>query len=167
MSKDGETDEVKDEEMSDNGEDGDLVAYCGLYCGDCFSYRGQVADLARDLRKELRQAKFDKTAESLSEIPFFKVFEDYGKCYDILGAMVEFRCKNACRGGGGPPFCKIRKCCQKKGIEGCFECDEFESCEKLDFLRPGHGEAHIKNLRKIKKSGIDKFLGGNKHWYIK
>ena len=44
-------------------EDKDLVAYCGLYCGECFSYRGKVADLARDLRKELRQTRFDKVAE--------------------------------------------------------------------------------------------------------
>jgi len=37
----------------------DLVAYCGLYCGDCFNYKGEIADLARDLRKELRKTKFD------------------------------------------------------------------------------------------------------------
>ena len=47
--------------------DRSLIAYCGLYCGDCFGYKGRVADLARDLRKELRQAKFDKVAEA---IPF-------------------------------------------------------------------------------------------------
>ena len=43
----------------------DLVAYCGLYCGDCFGYKGKIADLARDLRKELRAAKFAKIAEAL------------------------------------------------------------------------------------------------------
>ena len=41
----------------------DLVAYCGLYCGDCFGSEGKIADLARDLRKELRSAKFDKFAK--------------------------------------------------------------------------------------------------------
>lgn len=51
--------------MSNNEEDKNLIAYCGLYCGDCFAHKGKVADLARDLRKELRQAKFDKTAKSL------------------------------------------------------------------------------------------------------
>ena len=58
--------------MSDNEGDRNLIAYCGLYCGDCFSHQGKIADLARDLRKELRQSKFDKTAESLSTISFFK-----------------------------------------------------------------------------------------------
>ncbi len=153
--------------MIDNHEDRDLISYCGLYCGDCFAHREKIADLARDLRKELRQAKFDRTAESMSVIPFFKVFENYEQCYEVLGAMVKFRCKKACKGGGGPHFCKMRKCAQKKGIEGCWECDEFETCEKLDFLKPVHGDAHLKNLRKIKKQGIDGFLEEKKHWYSK
>ncbi len=148
-------------------EEKDLVAYCGLYCGDCFSHRGKVADLARDLRRELRQTRFDKTAEFMSTISFFKVFENYEQCYEVLGALVKLRCKKACKGEGGPPFCKIRKCCQKKEIIGCWECSEFESCEKLDFLKPGHGDAHIKNLRKIRKSGIENFLKGKKQWYSK
>ena len=141
-------------------EEKDLIAYCGLYCGDCFGYKGKIADLARDLRKELRQAKFDRAAEGIP----FKEFKHYKECYEVLGAMVRLRCKNACRGGGGNPFCKIRKCCQKKGIEGCWECEEFETCKKLDFLKLIHGDAHIKNLRKIKKQGIVKFLEGKKYW---
>ena len=145
-------------------ENRDLVAYCGLYCGDCVGYQGKVADLARDLRKELRQAKFDKTAEYLSTISFFDVFKKYGDCYEVLGALVKFRCRKTCKGGGGPPFCKMRKCCQKKGIDGCWQCDEFETCEKLDFLKPVHGDAHIKNLRILHKKGIDAFVGGKTYW---
>jgi len=137
----------------------DLIAYCGLYCGECFSYKGKVADLARDLRKELRQAKFDKIAEGIP----FKEFQHYKECYEVLGAMVRLRCKSACRDGGGNPFCKMRKCCQKKDIEGCWQCDEFETCEDLGFLRPIHGDAHIKNLRKIKKVGLASFLKGTKY----
>jgi len=153
--------------MSNNEEDKNLIAYCGLYCGDCPNHKGKIADLARDLRKELREAKFDKTAEALSEISFFKTFKNYPQCYEVLGEMVKLRCKTVCKDGGGPPFCKIRKCCQKKGIEGCWECDEFETCEKLNFLNSGHGVAHIKNLRKIKKKGIGEFLKADKYWYLK
>ena len=153
--------------MNSNIEDKNLIAYCGLYCGDCFGYQGKIADLARDLRKELRQVRFDKTAEYLSSMSFLKVLENYPQCYEVLGTLVKFRCKRTCRGGGGPPFCKMRKCCQKKGIGGCWECDEFETCTKLDFLKPNHGDAHIKNLRKIKKQGVEKFLEGTKYWYAK
>jgi hypothetical protein len=146
-------------------EDKDLIAYCGLYCGDCAFHQGKIADFARDLRKELRSHRFDKTAEALSEVSFFAVFKDYPQCYDVLGAMVKLRCKNTCRGGGGPPFCKMRKCCQKKGIDGCWECAEFETCDKLDFLKSGHGDAHLKNLKKLRKEGVDGFLKGKKLWY--
>jgi len=36
--------------------DENLIAYCGLYCGDCHGYQGKIPDLARDLRKESRKA---------------------------------------------------------------------------------------------------------------
>ena len=48
------------------------------------------------------------------------------------------------------------------GIVGCWECGEFETCEKLDLLNPGHGEAHLKNLRTLKKKETDTFLAGTK-----
>jgi hypothetical protein len=156
--------QVKKEKTVDD-KNKNLIAYCGLYCGDCFSYKGKIADLAIDLRQELRQAQFDKTAEFMSNVSFFKVFKNYSQCYEVLGSLVRLRCKNACKGGGGPPSCKIRRCCHKGGIKGCWECDEFETRENLDFLKANHGDAHMRNLRIIKKKGIDEFLEGKRHWY--
>jgi len=147
--------------------DPELVAYCGLCCADCFGYNGRIPDLARDLRKELRQARFEKFAAFMAATSFGKVYKDYDTCYEVMGAMVKFRCRRACRGGGGNPMCKIRKCSRGKGFEGCWECDEFESCEKLVFLEAVHGDAHVANLRKIKKKGVDEFLGGKRLWYRK
>jgi len=144
-----------------------MIACCGLYCDECPNHTGIIADLARDLRKELRSVRFDKTAEVLSEISFFSMFKDYEQCYEVLGGMVKLRCNKACREGGGNPFCKIRKCCQKKELEGCWLCDEFETCKTLDDLKANHGTAHIKNLRMIKRKGADEFLKGKKHWYVK
>ena len=115
--------------------DPNLIAYCGLYCGDCFFYKGEIADLARDLRKKLREARLNRTYEEFSK--FAREFKNYPQ---------------------------IRKCAQNRGIEGCWECDEFETCQKLDFLRPNHGEAHLKNLRKIRKGGIERFLEGKRYW---
>ena len=150
--------------MYEKLEDENLIAYCGLYCGECFGHEGKIADLARDLRAELRKKKFDKFAKFISQHSFGKVYEHYPECYDVLGAMVKFRCKRACKNGGGPPFCKMRKCCEKNGINGCWECDDFETCGKLDFLKSVHDDAHLKNLRKLKKQGVDKFLEGKKYW---
>ena len=149
----------------DDKKDENLIAYCGLYCDDCHGYNGRIHDLARDLRKELRESKYDKFAGFISTYSFGKDFKNYDDCYKVLGAMVKFRCKRGCRSGEGSPFCKMRKCCQKKELEGCWVCDEFENCEKLDFLNPVHGDAHIKNLRTIKKHGTNGFIDGKRLWY--
>ncbi len=142
----------------------DVVAYCGLCCLDCHGHTGKIAGLARDLRKELRQEKYEKFADAIAKIPMGKPFEHYRQCYDLLGAMVKFRCKKGCRDGGGPPFCKIRKCCQEKKITGCWECSEPETCEKLQFLKPVHGDAHLRNIHTISMKGIDGFISGKRKW---
>ena len=36
------------------------IAYYGLYCGNFPNHTGLIADLARDLRKELRHYRFEK-----------------------------------------------------------------------------------------------------------
>ena len=145
----------------------DVVAYCGLCCADCFWREGTVADLARDLRKELRRVRFDLSAEALSDIPFFKALEKYPDCYEVLGALVKARCNKLCREGGGNPYCVVRTCCQKKELEGCWECSEFVDCKKLKALEKSHGVAHIKNLRRLKRNGVRGFLEGKRDWYVK
>ena len=153
--------------MQNERKNPDLVAYCGLFCADCHGFTGKIPDLARDLRKELRQIHYDKFAEFISTYSFGKDFKNYEACYKVLGAMVKFRCKKGCRNGGGSPFCKIRKCAQKKNIPGCWVCTELKTCTKLQFLEPVHGDAHIKNLKTIKKIGTKEFIDGKTFWYNK
>jgi hypothetical protein len=145
-----------------NCEDESMIACCGLYCGDCTNHKGEVADLARDLRKKLREAKFDRTAQALA--PVFKEFASYDQCYDTLGAMVRMRCPRACRNGGGNPGCPIRKCATEKGIDGCWECGGRESCGKFAFLETVHGNACQKNLRRLAKNGKAAFVEGKRDW---
>ena len=140
------------------------ITYCGLCCLDCHGYTGKIADLARDLRKELRNAKYEKMAAAIAEAPFGKPFLHYTECYELLGAIAKLRCKKGCRSGGGPPFCAIRKCCRAKAIPGCWECSEADGCPKLDFLRPVHGDAHLRNLRLIRKKGARGFIAGKRNW---
>lgn len=138
-----------------------MMGYCGLYCGDCVNHKGEVADLARDLRKKLREEHYDRTAAGLSK--YFKEFGDYDKCYNVLGAMVKMRCSKPCRIGRGPQ-CTPGKCSIKKGYQGCWECGEFEACTKLKFLEPIHGDGHLKNLGVIRKKGIEGFVQGKRYW---
>lgn len=142
------------------GKHQEMTGYCGLYCGDCKFQDGTIPDLARDLRKELRSVRFDKVAEVIP----FKEFDHYQECYEVLGAMVKLRCKG-CRVSGRSKFCPPAKCAVKKGYEGCWECDEFAECKKLEFLEPIHGDGHLKNLRKIGKVGVNEWAEGNRYWY--
>ena len=121
------------------------IGYCGLNCVECFVYKKTVSEAAKSLRRELRAAKLKVAWEG---IPFLGEYEPFKKSLDGLAML---RCSRVCRKGGGNPWCKIRKCCQKKGIEGCWECVDFEGCNKLQ-------ERYVKNIRKIKKVGIDGFI---------
>ena len=145
----------------------DKIAPCGLYCGDCFAHQGHIADLARDLRKELRAARFDMFAEEMSKVGMFKDYQHYPEAYKVLGAMVKFRCKRGCRAGGGNPWCAAKKCTERKELRGCWECPDFETCDKLTFLEATHGDAHIRNLRRIQKGGEEAFIEGKREWYHK
>ncbi len=137
-----------------------MTAYCGLYCESCPFHAGTIPDLARDLRAELRKARFEKIAEVIP----FKEFKNYQDAYDILGAMVKLRCKG-CRGGSRSKFCNIAQCAVKKGFEGCWECGEYTDCSKMDFLAHVHGDAHVKNMRKIGKVGVKEWAAGGPLWY--
>ena len=148
--------------MKTNKADASSIAYCGLHCGDCPNRSGEIADLARDLRKKLREYHFERVAPGLAT--FFKPFANYELCYETLGAMVRLRCKRACRDNGGPPQCKIRNCSRTRDFQGCWQCTDFETCEKLRFLTPTHGDAYRKNLRTINKRGVDAFLVGKRYW---
>jgi hypothetical protein len=78
--------------------------------------------------------------------------------------MVRFRCKNGCRQGGGNPSCKIRTCCQKKRLEGCWLCGEFETCDKFEMLIKIHADANLKNLKILKNRGQEAFIKGKRNW---
>ncbi len=128
-----------------NKQDLGLVAYCGLNCVECFVYEKTVSEAAKALRRQMRA---EKLKDAWKDIPFLGEYEPFKKSLDGLAAL---RCTKVCRDGGGNPWCKIRKCCQKKGFDGCWDCDDFETCNKLV-------ERYTVNIRKIKKLGIDGFV---------
>lgn len=121
-----------------------MVGYCGLNCAQCFGYKQTVSEAAKALRRELRAAKMK---EAWPEIPFLGEYEPFKKALDGLAML---RCPKACRGGGGNPWCKIRKCCQKKELVGCWECTDFALCDKLK-------KDYLKNIKAITKVGVEKF----------
>ncbi|MBM3332581.1 DUF3795 domain-containing protein, partial [candidate division WOR-3 bacterium] len=129
------------------------LGYCGARCPTCFAYRKNVSEAAKALRRELRA---EKLKESWKEFPFLADYASFKKSLDGLAML---RCTKMCRGGGGNPWCKIRRCAQArmqvrsqsanckvqnggqtghqqrtravKGLAGCWECEESDACKKL------------------------------------
>jgi hypothetical protein len=135
----------------------ELTAYCGLYCGDCIRFRSKATQLAKDLKSELKAAQFDKYAAVKSAA--VKELEHYNECLEVLGAIVRLGCDTPCQAGGegcSEP-CLIKRCVQSKNLNGCWECDTFEMCDKFEFLRPVHADAAKGNLRKIRNYGLNKW----------
>jgi len=122
-----------------------LMAYCGLDCSKCFGYTKTISEAAKGLRRTMRVEKVKQVWPSM---PFLGDYDAFKKDLDALAGL---RCRG-CLEGGGNPFCRIRKCCLQRGYRSCAQCDEFESCEKLTTLEPGHKDEHLKNLRRIQKS---------------
>ncbi|MBN2289361.1 MAG: DUF3795 domain-containing protein [Candidatus Glassbacteria bacterium] len=142
-----------------------MIAYCGLYCGDCPIFGSGMAGLAKELLVKLEESHLERWGPGLSELTDeFKAFANYRQGLDFLNALDLLRCERTCRQGGGGGDCRIRACCREKGFEGCWLCAEMESCEKLDWLTPVNRGAHLKNLTVIREQGKEEFLEGEKAW---
>ena len=115
-----------------------LVAYCGLFCPKC--YKVVVSEAAEFLKNALENTYICGSPNE----PSIEFKEEINK-------LVRLRCPKLCKDGGGNPSCPIRKCCIKKNIAGCWGCDDFQICDKLN-------EQFVSNIHKIKKLGIDGFV---------
>ena len=142
----------------------DMIAYCGLYCGTCPAHTQSIANMAKDLRKELRRSKCDTAAPGLAKIPPFTAFKNYEQFDELLVTMTTMTCKKPCRAGGGSPDCQIRACALEKDLSGCWECGEFKACDKLETLAEfgDVDKSYLKNLRKIKRLGPVEFAKAQK-----
>lgn len=140
-----------------------LLAFCGLYCGDCAGYSGEIANAAKALLCILKKYNFTRTARYL----FSDELTDMDVFLKKLTFMTTLRCNTVCRlKTDNETKCRIRACCCKKGFYACYECDMFERCETLMHMQGVHGDSCVKNLRAIKALGLEQWLRkGNRQWF--
>lgn len=121
-----------------NKTDKKLMAYCSIYCPKC--YKMTISDAATNLKRELENphicGKMPDLPESFTE---------------KLNEMIALRCPKICKDGGDNPDCEIRKCCIQNKKDGCWKCNDFESCSKLK-------EQYLRNIKKIKEIGFDNYI---------
>jgi len=154
MAKCGKVDKIRKESL----------AYCGFYCGDCLGHTGVIADAAEDFKAVLEKYKFEKSAKCI----LTDQLKDYDKIFDRIVFMASLRCPMVCRERKDDNVaCEVRKCCRSKGFFACYECSDFEVCEKLKSIMEGlHYEAMLKNLKEIKAMGLEEWINkGQPHHY--
>ena len=141
----------------------DLLAYCGLYCGDCGGFSGEIAYEAIKLKASLEKFKFQRTAQGI----FPKKLKEYNKFLSTLEFLTTLKCSALCRHvDTSKSKCKIRNCCRAKGYFACYECPNFEKCEILNSQSEIFGNSYIKNFRAIKKDGLENWLNsGKRYWF--
>lgn len=141
----------------------DLLAFCGLYCGDCGGYAGEIAEHGKLLISTLEKYKFSLTAKNM----FSEQLGNYDEFYKKLKFISNLKCSQTCRERKtGSTTCEIRKCCMERGYFACYECDDFLSCNKLKTMEKLHKDSCLKNLSSIKKMGLENWIkNGKRLWF--
>jgi hypothetical protein len=105
------------------------MAPCGLSCEKCFAFtQGHIADHAKQLKMHL--ADFDVYAERFSA--FLPIFKNYPQFKDMLAYFADPDCKGCREGTCKYPNCGVVECYRDKGVDFCFQCDEFP-CDHSNF----------------------------------
>ena len=117
-----------------------LIAYCGLYCPKCFKMK--MASSAKDLLNEILSAQ-NHGATYLQNDPAILY---------TLDNLINLECTHFCREGGeSSPTCPVKICCQERGLSGCWECSELDSCNKLK-------KQFQDNNQTLRELGIDEYI---------
>jgi hypothetical protein len=70
-----------------NADDLALVAYCGLYCGDCFWHTGKVQRLAAALSAEICSSGYDGYVRYITRFPAGRKLKHFDRFQEVLAAM--------------------------------------------------------------------------------
>lgn len=131
------------------------IAPCGLCCETCFAHiDGDIRKLSIRLKEKLGNFHIHaKRFETLLEEPIFKKYSDFKEMLDYFASENCQGCRNEqCRLFKN---CGVRPCHQEKGVEFCYQCDEFP-CDHTNFDENLYkGWVAINKI--IKKKGIETY----------
>ena len=135
-----------------------LIGYCGIYCGSCGMYRGRIyAKIAQEFLEVIKAAGYPEelTINTKGIKPDFD-FNEFLKgvkyfCKEDSGAY----CQETCKQGGGVP-CKHRLCVKERGLEICYECNDFP-CDHFSWTLKESPEKR-KDFERFKKLGFEGWI---------
>ena len=131
-----------------------ILGPCGSNCRKCVFYsEGEIKKHSEKL-KEL-MGLFDLYAERFSKLinPVFKKYPDFK---EFLEFLTKAECKG-CRKEECKIYtdCRVVDCYKEKGVDFCFECDEFP-CENTNF-DPDLRRRWILMNNRMKEIGVEAY----------
>lgn len=142
--------------LLNNSDELQLVGFCGLFCGECGTYRGKpFIILARDLKELIEAHGHPNWVSRFGGVNF-----DYSEFLKGLTYYTRLKsgCFNTepCRGGCGVPGCTIDTCVKEKGVEVCFDCKAFP-CQQLSWVIEQHPDL-LEEYKEYQRLGRDTWL---------
>ena len=129
-----------------------ILAPCGLNCRKCQMYaEGDIKQHATELKRLL--GSFDSYAERFSQ--FLPVYGNYPPFKELLVHFSRANCKGCRQGDCKYPNCGVAKCSKSKGVDFCFQCQEFP-CNKSNF-DPNLHERWIRMNRRMRELGVEAY----------
>ena len=134
-----------------------VLAPCGLNCLKCMAYaKGDIRRHACELQRRL--GAFDAYAARFAQ--FDTAFEDYPAFKKMLERFEQASCRGCRAGDCLYPNCHVARCSRDKGIDFCFQCDEFP-CEKTNF-DPHLRQRWIAMNTSMKEKGLEAYVAETK-----
>ena len=128
------------------------LAPCGLDCSRCADFAGgEIQELSTCLGELLNgYRRVAKVKESIKP-----VFNGYPQFEEVLKLFSQAAC-SGCRGDNVlcPIDCVAGACSREKGIDFCFQCEEFPCARKIDVQIK---ERWLKFNLRMKEIGIEEF----------
>jgi len=105
------------------------LAPCGLDCKRCTRFiEGEARHSALKLKEAL--TGFEKMAPRVADkVPALAHYQEFLAVLDFLSTVDCVGCR---AGGSTLPFCAARTCFREKGVDFCFQCDEYP-CQRNQF----------------------------------
>lgn len=127
-------------------------APCGLDCSRCADYAGgKIQELSTQLAKLLNgYLRVSKVRKDINP-----VYSNYPQFEEMLNLFTQAAC-SGCRGDNVlcPIECVAGRCTREKGIDFCFQCEEFPCSKQIDPLTK---ERWLKFNQRMKEIGVVEF----------
>ncbi|NHI83061.1 MAG: DUF3795 domain-containing protein [Candidatus Thorarchaeota archaeon] len=142
------------------------ITVCGQrLCTQCDYHKGTIVDAAK------RLLEFVEKYQSLGLIVKTSTDYDYEQFTKLTQwlASQDKPCKGCRQGGGWSwwPDCPVRDCCLSKGLDFCFQCDEFPCNKLLEGPLIERRKRIIRVNEQIKSLGMDEWLKRLHEFYRK